>query len=64
VSPRRYARPRIHQRRTLRGRPCYVFDLRCSCGWSEIVGGNGVIAQIVADRHWVAVHRHAWKRPR
>jgi hypothetical protein len=41
-----------------------VFDLRCSCGWSEVVGGNGVIAQIVADRHWVAVHRHAWKRPR
>jgi hypothetical protein len=64
VSQRRYARPRIRQRRTLRGRPCYVFDLACRCGWSEVVGGNGQIALAVADRHWFAAHRHAWRRSR
>jgi hypothetical protein len=64
VSQRRYARPRIRQRRTLRGRPCYVFDLRCSCGWAEVVGGNGQIALAVADAHWHAAHRSAWRRSR
>ena len=64
MSARRYARPRVRQRRTLTGRPCYVFDLRCACGWSEVVGGNGQVALAVADAHWFAAHRHAWRRSR
>jgi hypothetical protein len=41
-----------------------VFDLRCACGWSQVVGGNGQIALAVADAHWHAAHRHAWRRSR
>ena len=61
MSPRRYARPRIRQRRTLRGRPCYVFDLRCACGWSEVVGGTYRIALRVADAHWAMHTPPPWR---
>jgi len=53
---RRYARPRIRQR-TARGRRLYVHEVRCRCGWAELVGGNRAIALAVADAHWHGTHR-------
>jgi len=53
---RRYARPRIRQR-TARGRRLWVYELRCRCGWAQLIGGTKAIALAVADAHWHDTHR-------
>jgi hypothetical protein len=58
---RRFARPRIRQRRTRDGRRCWIYDLSCRCGWTEVVAGTGLIALAAADAHWHAAHRTAWR---
>jgi hypothetical protein len=52
---RRHARPRIRQR-VAGGRRLYVFELRCACGWTQLVAGRQT-ALAVADDHWHQAHR-------
>ncbi len=59
---RRYARARVRQLRTRDGRGCWIYRVSCRCGWAELVGGTAQIALGVADAHWHAAHRAAWRR--
>jgi len=45
------------RQRTARGRRLWVYELRCRCGWAQLVGGNRAIALAVADAHWRDTHR-------
>jgi hypothetical protein len=56
VSARRHARPRIRQRTARAGGRLYVFELRCACGWTQLVAGRQA-AQAIADQHWHQTHR-------
>jgi hypothetical protein len=55
---RRHARPRIRQRTARTGGRLYVYELRCSCGWTRLVAGRQT-ALAVADAHWHHAHHHA-----
>ena len=55
----RYARPRVRQL-TGRGRRLWVYELRCRCGWTHLVGGGTSHAALAAaDQHWRTHHRAA-----